>query len=271
MWTNHPRTHHFGELAAIAVNPHDSAKPPLILIHGVGLRAEAWAGMWPHLTDQFRVFAVDMPGHGESTPLVTSEETLTLSEYAEAFRPLITGFSAPVFIAGHSMGAMLSLELAIKHPDTVAGIAPLNAIFRRTPEAATAVRTRADSLSSREIADPAVTLARWFGQADSPEKSACRTWLTGCDPAGYKAAYTVFSRHDGPANAALQDLHCPALFLTAEGDPNSTPAMSGAMTAFAPQGRAVSIPDAAHMAPMTHGPEIAAAICAHLRPADQAT
>jgi pimeloyl-ACP methyl ester carboxylesterase len=38
-------------------------------------------------------------------------------------------------------------------------------------------------------------------------------------------------------------------------EPNSTPAMSEAMAALTPKGRAIIVPDAAHMMPMTH-PEV---------------
>ncbi|MEX0632384.1 alpha/beta fold hydrolase [Serratia ureilytica] len=39
---------------------------PLVLIHGVGMNAEAWYPQLDALSAHFRVIAVDMPGHGES-------------------------------------------------------------------------------------------------------------------------------------------------------------------------------------------------------------
>ncbi len=75
------------------------------------------------------------------------------------------------------------------------------------------------------------------------------------DPEGYKAAYSVFAREDGPADEALRKLSCPALFMTGGREQNSTPAMSRAMAALAPDGRAEIVADAAHMMPMTH-PEL---------------
>ncbi|MFD1807175.1 alpha/beta fold hydrolase [Gemmobacter lanyuensis] len=41
---------------------------PVLLIHGVGMRAEAWGPQIATLSATHRVLAVDMPGHGESTP-----------------------------------------------------------------------------------------------------------------------------------------------------------------------------------------------------------
>ena len=132
-------------------------------------------------------------------------------------------------------------------------MAALNAIFRRSKQASDAVRARADGLPLDKISDPEPTLERWFSIDRNPDAAnACRDWLLGADPAGYKAAYTVFAQSDGPADEALRTLSCPALFLTGSEEPNSTPAMSGAMAALVPDGECAVIDGAAHMMPMTH-------------------
>jgi pimeloyl-ACP methyl ester carboxylesterase len=128
----------------------------------------------------------------------------------------------------------------------------LNAIYRRTAKAASAVQRRAAGLDGVNAVDPSDTLERWFGDGTSPEAAACKAWLTDVSPAGYKAAYTVFALEDGPAEAGLSSLRTPALFATGAAEPNSTPAMSHAMAALAPEGRAIVLEGAAHMMPMTH-------------------
>ena len=47
----------------IEVGPKDRAGEPLVLIHGVGLNARAWAPQIAALAATHRVFALDMPGH----------------------------------------------------------------------------------------------------------------------------------------------------------------------------------------------------------------
>lgn len=229
--------------------------PRLILLHGVGLRAEAWAPVIDALAPQFRVIAPDLPGHGESPAEHLPD---TLSEYADRIAPLL---SDGAVVAGHSMGAMITLELAGRFPQRVRAVAALNAIFRRSAAAQAAVLARAADLDGQGGADPAPTLARWFGGSQSSVRAACHDWLTSTDPAGYRAAYSVFAGHDGPSQAALRALHCPALFMTGADEPNSTPAMSRAMADLAPRGRAVVVPGAAHMMPMTHPEATAAAVC----------
>ena len=44
---------------------------PVVLVHGVGLRLEAWAPQIASLAATHRVVAVDLPGHGASAPIQT--------------------------------------------------------------------------------------------------------------------------------------------------------------------------------------------------------
>ena len=240
-WTIQPRSD-FGALAAIC----SGKGPPLVLLHGVGLRAEAWAAQIESLSPNGSVIAPDLPGHGES-PVLPGQPAL--SDYVDQVAGAI---GEPVYIAGHSMGAMIALDLAVRYPDKVRAVAALNAIYRRTVEATSAVQRRAAGLDGVNAADPSGPLARWFGDVASPEALACEAWLTDVSPAGYKAAYSVFAHEDGPADAGLTGLRPPALFATGRAEPNSTPAMSHAMAALAPDGRAIILEGAAHMMPMTH-------------------
>ena len=43
--------------------------PPLVLLHGVGHRRQAWYPVLDRLTEHREVILVDLPGHGESPPL----------------------------------------------------------------------------------------------------------------------------------------------------------------------------------------------------------
>ena len=100
------------------------------------------------------------------------------------------------------------------------------------------------------------TLLRWFDAAPSAARDACQEWLCGVDPVGYRDAYRVFAAQDGPSGQALENLRCPALFLTGEDEPNSTPQMSQRMAALAPKGKSIVLKKAAHMLPMTHATQV---------------
>lgn len=244
-WTTRPRSK-AGPLSTITMGDG----PLVVLIHGVGLRAEAWGVQIDVLSEHGRVLAVDMPGHGQSAPFAQTPE---LDDFTDRIAQLL---DAPAIVIGHSFGAMIALDLAIKHADHVKGVAALNAIYRRDVAAKAAVKARADKLDGKTVADPSATLHRWFGAEPSPERNACESWLRAVNPAGYRDAYRVFARENGPPDESLQALCCPALFLTGAREPNSTADMSQRMADLVPAGRAEIVPEAAHMMPMTHAAQV---------------
>ena len=83
---------------------------PIVLIHGVGLRAEAWLQQISELTKTNTVYAIDMPGHGESELLANDKANLV--DYVDTIADWVKAvIKAPVIIFGHSMG---SIVVAIK-------------------------------------------------------------------------------------------------------------------------------------------------------------
>ena len=255
-WTTRPRSE-AGDISFIRAG----SGPRLYLVHGVGLRAEAWMAQVNELSAARDCRAFDLPGHGGSRAV---PRPATLAQYADRIAAAI---DAPGVVAGHSMGAMIVLDLAARYPHLVRGIAALNAIHCRSPKAAEAVRRRAAALTAKEQADPEATLTRWFADQDTAERRACREWLTDVAREHYKTAYEVFAAENGPSDADLAHLTCPALFMTGGGDPNSTPKMSEAMARIAPHGRAVIVEGAAHMMPMTHAGPVNAELAALIREA----
>ena len=75
----------------------------LVLIHGVGMRIEAWQPQIDRLANNFRVVAVDLPGHGFSDALAGAPE---LSRYVEWFRGVRGGAGAGV--PGRTCGVRLT-------------------------------------------------------------------------------------------------------------------------------------------------------------------
>ncbi len=245
----------FGNLAAIREGVGDT----VLLLHGVGLCAEAWAAQIDAISHEYTVLAPDLPGHGESGCLDADDQLSDVTDRIAA------AMQAPAFVVGHSMGAMVALDLAIRYPGKVRGVIALNAIFQRDAAAKAAVQARAKALNDANNPDPEPTLQRWFGDSNSDEKSACLDWLTAVHPTGYRAAYRIFATEDGPCDAALSVLACPALFMTGSAEPNSTPDMARAMATLTPNGRALIVEGAAHMMPMTHADAVNRALLSFFR------
>ncbi len=73
----------------------------------------------------------------------------------------------PANVAGHSMGALIALGLAVSEPAKLRRVALLSGVFRRTAEARRAVVARAAEIASGHF-DCDGPVRRWFGDNDSP-------------------------------------------------------------------------------------------------------
>jgi pimeloyl-ACP methyl ester carboxylesterase len=233
--------------------------PSLVLIHGVGLRLEAWVNQFEALSKNYTVYAVDMPGHGESSLM---KECTDISKYTDVIACWIkTELKSSVVIAGHSMGSMIALNFAIRYSELCAGVIALNSVYRRSIEAKKAVLARVQQIKN-DITAQNVTgpVARWFDYPvqgnDVIYADLCCQWLSQAPLDGYRQAYEVFCLNDGPAESDLHALDVPTMFITSRNDPNSLPSMSENMAGISPQGQSYIVENAKHMAPLTHSNEI---------------
>ena len=83
---------------------------PLFLVHGIGGSWRSWNQIIDALAAERDVIAVDLPGHGQSPPLVGEQTIATFVDALTAFltRHDLLGVDA----VGSSLGARLVLELA---------------------------------------------------------------------------------------------------------------------------------------------------------------
>lgn len=228
---------------------------PLVLVHGVGMRLEAWAPQIDAFSKSHRVIAVDMPGHGESTPLAKGS---ALPDFVGWFGGFLDAMAlGRVNLAGHSMGALIAGGAVAVFPERIKRVALLNGVYRRDPVAKAAVLARASAIEEEGI-DIDGPMQRWFGNdpASLAARSLTHAWLASMDRAAYATAYGAFAGGDGTYADAWPAVRCPALFLTGRGDPNSTSAMAEEMAALAPQGYARIIEGHRHMVNLTAAPEV---------------
>ena len=87
---------------------------PVVLIHGVGLQSAAWGPQVEALAKTNRVIALDMPGHGGSSPLT---DGATLPDFVAWLHRALDALGLnQVSLAGHSMGALITLGFAATPP-----------------------------------------------------------------------------------------------------------------------------------------------------------
>jgi 3-oxoadipate enol-lactonase len=89
---------------------------PVLFLHGLGGSATAWEPQLDDLGDTFRCIAWDLPGYGDSVPIVP----LTFPAIADAATRLLDELGIErADVVGLSFGGHQALHLALAHPDRV--------------------------------------------------------------------------------------------------------------------------------------------------------
>lgn len=90
--------------------------PPLVLLHGGNQSAHSWDLVSLSLSASHHVYALDQRGHGDSEWSRGAHYGVDeMTEDAAAFIRTL-GIARPV-VVGHSMGGMVTLALACRHPE----------------------------------------------------------------------------------------------------------------------------------------------------------
>lgn len=98
--------------------------PPLILLHTIRTQLDYFEKLTPALSGQFQVYALDLPGHGQSS--------LPSVEYTEEFfRKAVGEFITKldlkdVTLVGESIGGVLALTVSTELPDRIRSVVSLN-------------------------------------------------------------------------------------------------------------------------------------------------
>ena len=109
--------------------------PAMVLIHGAGDQAGAWARTIGGLVPYYRVIIPDMPGHWKSDP---RSGPIHMTELLDGLDALMNERCAdePAIIVGNSMGAWLGFLYAREHPSRVARLVAVNGgpLFEPDPQ-----------------------------------------------------------------------------------------------------------------------------------------
>ncbi len=94
--------------------------PAILLIHGFGADRLSWLASQHALAGAGRVYALDLPGHGD-TPFTGPG---ALDALTHAVETAIDGFGlGPAHVVAHSLGGAVAIALAAARPDLVRSLA----------------------------------------------------------------------------------------------------------------------------------------------------
>ncbi len=246
---------------------------PALAVHCSLAHSGAWQGVAAELGDLLTIRAFDLPGHGGSADW---DEAAPYQDVACAMGRDLMG-SEPMHLIGHSFGATVALRLAVEMPERVASLTLIETVFfsivrHDKPDAAIeSDRLNAPFAEAMERGDHAAA-AREFHRVwgDGRDWDAMsdrqRAGLTRRIPL---IAAVNRSNNGDPADmlasGALTRLAVPTLLIEGGDSPAHIHLIHDGLERRIPDTRRAVIPDAAHMAPITHPAPVASEIRAFLR------
>jgi pimeloyl-ACP methyl ester carboxylesterase len=252
---------------SLAYERHGSG-PPLVLLHGVGHRRQAWNAVLDLLAPHRTVIAVDLPGHGESPPLtadgrppvrVITEEIIGFFDELGLERP---------HVAGNSLGGALALLAAASgRAATVTALSPAGfwvserqvsyakAVFTSMRLTGAAVRpllpALAQTMAGRAVLDAAI-VARPARMSPEQAKGDALAFLRARD-----AVRVILA--DPPSFAADVPAGVPVTIAWGTRDRLLPPSQARVARQRLPQARFVRLPGCGHV-PMTDDPGLVARV-----------
>lgn len=95
------------------MGPKSTDAPVCLLIHGTGASTHSWRDVMPSLAEQFKVVAMDLPGHGFTKSGVTGR--VTVDGMAASVATLLDTLGIkPDVIVGHSAGVAIAAQLLLE-------------------------------------------------------------------------------------------------------------------------------------------------------------
>jgi pimeloyl-ACP methyl ester carboxylesterase len=251
----------FDTFVATGGRDFDRSLPTMVLLHGAGFDHSSWAlhSRW-FAHHGYGVLAPDLPGHGRSSGAALP----TIADMADWTADLINAAGvAKARLVGHSMGSLIALETAARHPAKVSALSLIGTAATMT--------VGPDLLKAAEANDrSAIDMVSIWGlgfQAELGGSLAPGLWmhsgaqrvLEQCRPGVLFNDLRACNAYQN-ALAAAAGVTVPTTFILGERD-MMTPAKAGKMLAAAlPNARTILLRGAGHMMMAERPDELLAAL-----------
>ncbi|MEA2273272.1 MAG: hypothetical protein QOI98_1980 [Solirubrobacteraceae bacterium] len=139
--------------------------PAVLLVHGIASDSEAWSPVAEALSPRARVIAYDRRGYGASSAPEPYTST-TVAEQAWDAAALVRALdAAPALACGEDLGALVCLELLLRHPGVLRGAVLVDVPLFAFVESATRALSE-ERLALEEAlraSGPAAAVQAWLG------------------------------------------------------------------------------------------------------------
>lgn len=228
---------------------------PLVLLHGIGSRWQAFEPVLGLLAADFEVWAVDMPGFGGSAPLPGGVPSIGALTDGVADWMRSQGL-AGAHVAGNSTGGGVALELAARGlARSACGLAPIGfwsarerAFCQASLRGTRALSRLLRPLAPAMLASPAGRVALLSQYAAHPQRIPADVALADVDALigapSFDDVCRAFTGYLAPAHAADR---VPVTIAWGAGDRLLPPRQLERARRRLPRARHVLIPDAGHL------------------------
>lgn len=228
--------------------------PALVFINSLGTDLRCWSRVVPHFEDRYALITYDKRGHGLTD---SPDPPYTIRQHADDLSLILDNFGLrhPVLV-GISVGGMIALDYAARHPDRIAGLV----LCDTYPKIGTSElwNERIAGIQAQGMAELAGTIiARWFDPA-YPERDAAtyggylnmleRTPLTGY-------IGTCEAIRDADLRSVVKHITAPTLVLCGENDLATPPDLVRSLAEEIAGAQFSLIEEAGHL-PCVEQPEI---------------
>ncbi len=206
--------------------PFDPALPTVVFCHGAQCDHSVWILQSRYLAHHgYGVLALDLPGHGRSE----GPALACIGELADWVAAVLAAAGVEhASMVGHSMGSLIALECAARHPARLTKIALLATAYPMKVSAELLEATKSNEPAAQDM----VNIWSHLAYAQYPNNPGPGFWVIGENlrlmqrqkPGVMHVDFVACNAYGGGAEAAAK-VQCPALFLVAWRDA-MTPARS---------------------------------------------
>lgn len=235
-----------GSMLHVASAGADNA-PAVVLLHSIATSAAMWEAQIAELASRYRVFAIDLPGHGLSAPLAGEP---AIAVYAEAVIATLDSLGVSrAAVIGLSFGSMIAQHIGAHFPDRVSALVLSNGVAWAAPAVSALWQERIAEAERNGMASQVEpTLARWFTEefrSTHADKVARIRKLVAATPLeGYRQAALAIAALDN--RPLLPMITAPTLLIAGEAD-GAAPASAIAAMAEDIPGSELAVMPGAHL------------------------
>lgn len=218
--------------------------PLVILLHGLGGSTKTFQPILQSLSPQVnRLICVDLEGFGQTT-LSSPSTTLSVPRYVDDLEHLVASLqssdgasSGKLLFIGHSLGSIISMHYASRHPDQIQGLVLLGP--GRSIAHIPAARERMLGLAAKARTEGIQAVADMAAISNFPLNSTVpletrqvvREAVASCDAEAYAKACEAIASFDH-LDPDYSSICAPTLLLAGSGDIISSPELSVGLQAL---------------------------------------